>query len=41
MDAVEADRAARLPRSELAERQRWRNRRLMALLHRRGAGEAG
>ena len=39
MDEVEADRAGRLPRSELAGRQVWRDRRLMALLaHKRRAG---
>ena len=32
MDEVEADRAGRLPRAGLAERQVWRDRRLMALL---------
>ncbi len=39
MDAVEADRAARLPRAALPDRQLWRDRRLMALLaHKRDAG---
>ena len=41
MDAVEADRASRLARSALAERQVWRDRRLMALLgHKRDAAAA-
>lgn len=41
MDAVEADRAGRLPRGDLAERQVWRDRRLMALLaHKRAAAAA-
>ncbi|RYB05318.1 3-hydroxyacyl-CoA dehydrogenase [Lichenibacterium ramalinae] len=38
MDAVEAERAGQLPRDALDERQRWRDRRLMALLaHKRRA----
>lgn len=38
MDGIEAERAARLPRSDLGERQLWRDRRLMALLaHKRDA----
>ncbi|WP_237476504.1 3-hydroxyacyl-CoA dehydrogenase [Lichenibacterium dinghuense] len=42
MDGVEADRAARLPRAGLAERQLWRDRRLMALLaHKRAAAGEG
>ena len=43
MDAVEAARAARLPRAGLAARQAWRDRRLMALLahKRRAATEIG
>jgi len=32
MDKVESDRAARLPRARLGERQKWRDGRLMALL---------
>ncbi len=40
MEQVEAERAARLPREALGERQRWRDRRLMALLaHKRRAGQ--
>lgn len=39
LDQVESERAARLPRGSLDERQRWRDRRLMALLaHKRDAG---
>ncbi len=39
MDEVEAERTALLPREALAERQRWRDRRLMSLLaHKRQAG---
>ena len=39
MDAVERDRAAKLGRDALGERQVWRDRRLMALLaHKRQAG---
>ena len=43
MDQVEAERRARLPAEALAERQRWRDRRLMALLahKRRSAGDIG
>ena len=38
MDEIEADRDERLPRRDLAERQVWRDRRLMALLaHKRAA----
>ena len=38
MEVVEAERAGQLPRHALAERQRWRDRRLMALLaHKRRA----
>ena len=38
MDVVEADRSTRLPRDRLAERQAWRDGRLMALLaHKRRA----
>lgn len=38
MDRIEADRTALLPRDGLADRQRWRDRRLMALLaHKRAA----
>ncbi len=38
MDRIEADRRERLPASQLAERQRWRDRRLMALAaHKRRA----
>ena len=38
MDGIEADRASRLPRDKLVERQMWRDRRLMALLaHKRRA----
>ncbi len=41
LDQVEADRRARLPRDKLAERQRWRDRRLMALAaHKRKADDA-
>ncbi len=37
---IEADRADRLPRTELAERARWRDRRLMALMaHKRRAAK--
>ena len=32
MDAIEADRRESLPADRLDERQRWRDRRLMALL---------
>ena len=32
MDKIESDRAARLPREHLGERQKWRDGRLMALL---------
>jgi len=32
VDRIDAERAQRLPRTELANRQRWRDRRLMALL---------
>ena len=40
MDAVEAERAEALPRADLGERQRWRDRRLMALLaHKRRAAD--
>jgi L-gulonate 3-dehydrogenase len=40
MDVIEADRRKRLPASKLAERQAWRDRRLMALLaHKRKADE--
>ena len=39
MEQVEAERTTHLPREALAERQRWRDRRLMALLgHKRQAG---
>ncbi len=43
MDQVEAERRARLSADTLAERQRWRDRRLMALLahKRRAAGDIG
>jgi 3-hydroxyacyl-CoA dehydrogenase len=38
IDRIEAERAARLPRGDLAERQAWRDRRLMALgAHKRRA----
>ena len=38
MDTIEAERRARLPADELAERQSWRDRRLMALAaHKRRA----
>ena len=38
MDGIEADRTQRLPRHDLVQRQRWRDRRLMALLaHKRKA----
>ena len=38
--AVERDRRARVPETALAERQRWRDRRLMALLrHKRQAAQ--
>lgn len=41
MDKIEADRAAVLPRARLGERQKWRDRRLMALLaHKRGIADA-
>lgn len=37
---IESERAARLPRDALAERQRWRDRRLMALMaHKRTAAK--
>ena len=40
MDVMEADRRKRLPADKLAERQAWRDRRLMALLaHKRKADE--
>ncbi len=40
MEAVEAERTALLPREALADRQRWRDRRLMALLaHKRRADD--
>lgn len=40
MDQIEADRSAQLGRDKLVERQRWRDRRLMALLaHKRQAGK--
>jgi L-gulonate 3-dehydrogenase len=39
LDAIEADRRAKTPAEALAERQRWRDRRLMALAaHKRRAG---
>jgi 3-hydroxyacyl-CoA dehydrogenase len=39
-DTIEAERRARLPQSELAKRQRWRDRRLMALRrHKQDAGQ--
>jgi 3-hydroxyacyl-CoA dehydrogenase len=43
MDRVEADRRARLPATALADRQKWRDRRLMALaaFKRRAAREIG
>jgi hypothetical protein len=31
LDRIEAERSRRLPRADLAERQEWRDRRLMAL----------
>jgi hypothetical protein len=31
LDRIEAERCRRLPRENLAERQEWRDRRLMAL----------
>ena len=31
MDSIEAERRKRLPAEQLAERQAWRDRRLMAL----------
>lgn len=38
MDRIEAERSQALPRAALASRQRWRDRRLMALIaHKRGA----
>jgi len=38
METVEGDRARRLDRDKLVERQKWRDRRLMALLaHKRKA----
>ena len=41
MDSIEADRAARLPRARLGERQKWRDGRLMALLaHKRRIADA-
>ena len=40
IDRIEEDRTARLPRTELAERTRWRDRRLMALVaHKRQAAK--
>jgi 3-hydroxyacyl-CoA dehydrogenase len=40
IEAVERDRRARVPETALAERQRWRDRRLMALLrHKRQAAQ--
>ncbi len=43
MDGIEADRTNLLPRQDLAQRQRWRDRRLMALLahKRKAASEIG
>jgi L-gulonate 3-dehydrogenase len=43
MEQIEADRADRLPRDKLVERQVWRDRRLMALLahKRKAAGDIG
>ena len=43
METIEAERRARLPAESLAERQAWRDRRLMALVahKRRAAGEIG
>ena len=43
METIEAERRARLPADSLAERQAWRDRRLMALVahKRRAAGEIG
>jgi len=41
MDRIEAERRARLPADRLAERQAWRDRRLMALAaHKRSVGDA-
>lgn len=41
VDDLENDRASVLPRDQLAERQRWRDRKLMALTaHKRAGGEA-
>jgi len=41
MDTIESDRAVRLPRARLGERQTWRDRRLMALLaHKRRVADA-
>ena len=41
MDRIEAERRARLPADRLAERQAWRDRRLMALAaHKRSVGHA-
>lgn len=40
LDRLEAERDARLPRDRIADRQRWRDRRLMALIaHRRAEAE--
>ena len=40
MAQIEDERAASLPRDALVQRQRWRDRRLMALLaHKRRAGD--
>jgi 3-hydroxyacyl-CoA dehydrogenase len=39
VDQLEAERRERLPREGLAERQRWRDRRLMALTRHLGAAE--
>lgn len=40
VDRIESDRAEKLPRAELAERARWRDRRLMALAaHKRRAAK--
>ena len=43
MDVIEADRRKRLPADRLAERQAWRDRRLMALAaqKRRAAEDIG
>ena len=39
LDTIEADRRAKTPAEGLSERQRWRDRRLMALAaHKRRAG---